>query len=73
MRILFISLNFAPDSVSNAVVVTDLAEELSKRGHIVTVVCALPYHKGHRIEPGLGSSLLNIGSHGRIRVIRTWR
>lgn len=72
MRVLLVTLHFAPDSVSNAVVATELAEELSRHGHRVTVVCALPFHKAHRIEPGFGSHFLNVDRHGDIKVIRTW-
>jgi colanic acid biosynthesis glycosyl transferase WcaI len=71
-RILLLSLHFAPDTVSNAVVVTELAEELAARGHAVTAVAALPYHQGHRIEPAYRGRLWHSGRHGAIRVVRTW-
>ncbi len=71
-RILILSLHFAPDTVSNAVVVTELAEELAKHGHAVTVVAALPYHQGHRIETGYAGRLWRKGRHAGIPVFRTW-
>ncbi len=72
MRVLLLTLHFAPDTVSNAVVVTELAEELAARGHSVTVVAALPYHQHHRIEPGFRGRLWQVDQHGPIRVFRTW-
>jgi putative colanic acid biosynthesis glycosyltransferase WcaI len=72
MRVLLLTLHFAPDTVSNAVVVTELAEELASRGHQVTVVAALPYHQNHRIELGYGGRLWQADWHGPIRVFRTW-
>ena len=72
MRILVLSLHFAPDTVSNAVVVTDLAEELAARGHQVTVIAAVPYHQAHRIEPGFGRRVWQTDTHRGVRVRRTW-
>ena len=72
MRVLLLTLHFAPDTVSNAVVVTELAEELAARGHRVTVVAALPYHQHHRIEPPYRGRLWQVDQHGTIRVFRTW-
>ena len=72
MRVLLLTLHFAPDTVSNAVVVTELAEELAARGHRVTVVAALPYHQHHRIEPVYRGRFFQEDWHGSIRVFRTW-
>src|SRR5216683_2942587 len=72
MRVLLLSLHFAPDTVSNAVVATELAEELAARGHHVTVVAAMPYHQGHHIESGYRGRMWQADWHGQIRVYRTW-
>lgn len=72
MRVLILSLHFAPDTVSNAVVVTDVARELAARGHTVTVVSSMPYHQAHRIEAGYRGRLWKVGYHDQIRVVRTW-
>ncbi len=71
-RLLLLSLHFAPDTVSNAVVVTEMAEELAARGDQVTVVAALPYHQGHQIEEGFRGRLFQRAQHGAVRVFRTW-
>jgi colanic acid biosynthesis glycosyl transferase WcaI len=72
MRVLLLSLHFAPDTVSNALVATELAEELAARGHDVTVVAAMPYHQGHQIETGYRGQMWQRDWHGPIRVYRTW-
>jgi colanic acid biosynthesis glycosyl transferase WcaI len=72
VRVLLLSLHFAPDTVSNAVVATELAEELAARGHRVSAVAALPYHQAHHIEAGFRGRLFQVGWHGPIRVYRTW-
>jgi colanic acid biosynthesis glycosyl transferase WcaI len=69
---LLLTLHFSPDTVSNAVVVTEVAEELAARGHALTVVAAMPYHQGHAIEAGYRGKLWSVERHGPIRVIRTW-
>jgi colanic acid biosynthesis glycosyl transferase WcaI len=72
MRVLVLSLHFAPETVSNAVVATELVEELVAHGHEVTVVAALPYHRGHRIEAGYRGRIWQVDHHGSARVFRTW-
>ena len=44
MRVLLLSLVFAPDGVSTAVLMTELARELQGRGHQVTVVTTTPHY-----------------------------
>jgi len=47
-RLLFLSLVFAPDSVSTAVIMTELALDLQALGHEVTVLTATPHYN---VEP----------------------
>src|SRR5947209_14503346 len=72
MRILLLTLHFAPDTVSNAVVVTEMAEELAAHGHQLTVVTAFPYHQGHQIEPAFRGQFVRRAFHGPMRIVRTW-
>jgi colanic acid biosynthesis glycosyl transferase WcaI len=44
MRVLLLSLVFAPDGVSTAALMTELARELMRRGHQVTVVTTTPHY-----------------------------
>ena len=46
MRILLYSLIFPPDICSNAYVFADLADELQRRGHTVTVITTTPHYGG---------------------------
>jgi glycosyltransferase involved in cell wall biosynthesis len=43
-RVLLHSLVFAPDSVSTAQIMTELAIELKNHGHVVTVLTTMPYY-----------------------------
>ena len=49
MRILLLTLYFAPDPAANAVIMTELAEQLAALGHEVTVVAAFPHYDTNRI------------------------
>ena len=51
MRILLLTLYFRPDMAANAVIMTDLAEELAKLGHHLTVVTSMPHYDRNRIWP----------------------
>lgn len=44
MRFQFLGLNYAPEEIGTAVYTTGLAEEFSRRGHDVTMICAHPYY-----------------------------
>ena len=46
MKILLYSLIFPPDVCSNAYVFADLADELQRRGHTVTVITTTPHYGG---------------------------
>lgn len=50
MNILLLTLYFQPDISANAVVMTSLAEGLSKLGHRLTVVTSMPHYAGNRIS-----------------------
>jgi colanic acid biosynthesis glycosyl transferase WcaI len=49
MRILMLTTYFAPDSAANAVIMTQLAEDLSGLGHEVTVLTSFPHYDTDRI------------------------
>ena len=49
MRILLLTLYFKPDIAANAVIMTELAEDLAKLGHHLTVVTSMPHYGGNRI------------------------
>jgi colanic acid biosynthesis glycosyl transferase WcaI len=47
-KVLFLTLVFAPDGVSTSVLMTELAQELKKKGHEVTVLTTTPHYN---VEP----------------------
>jgi colanic acid biosynthesis glycosyl transferase WcaI len=49
MRILLLSTYFKPDIASTGVLMTQLAEELVRLGHHLTVVASMPHYDGNRI------------------------
>lgn len=51
MRILLLTLYFKPDIAANAVIMAELAEELTKLGHHLTVVTSMPHYNDNRIWP----------------------
>ena len=71
MRILLLSFYFAPDIAANAVIMTELAEELATLGHQVTVVTAFPHYAENVIDPRYRGRFIRQDEHKGIRVIRT--
>lgn len=72
MRILLLTLYFAPDIAANAVIMTELAEELAALGHQVTVVTAFPHYAGNVIESRYRGQVIQQDEYKGIRVIRTY-
>lgn len=72
MKILFMAQCYAPEEVSGAVMVTELATDLAKRGHRVTVVTGAPNYPQGRVFKGYRNGLYNVETLDGVRVIRTW-
>jgi len=72
VRVLLLTLYFAPDVAANAVIMTELAEELTALGHQVTVVTAFPHYAGNVIDRRYCGRLIQQDEHKGIRVIRTY-
>jgi len=68
MRVLLLTLYFAPDVAANAVVMTELAEELAALGHRVTVVSAFPHYAGNVIDLRYRGRFIQQDMHKGIRV-----
>ncbi|MBQ7523748.1 MAG: glycosyltransferase, partial [Oscillospiraceae bacterium] len=68
MNILLYSLIFPPDVCSNAYVFADLADELQRRGHTVTVITTTPHYGGSDEELQDGkASWYKVGNYHGIR------
>lgn len=52
MKIILLSLNFAPELTGIGKYSGEMADDLVKRGHEVTVVCAPPYYPAWSLQPG---------------------
>jgi colanic acid biosynthesis glycosyl transferase WcaI len=72
MRVLILSLYFAPDVAANAVIMTELAEELAALGHEVTVVTAFPHYEGNVIDEHYRGKLIEKEDRDAITIIRTY-
>jgi len=72
LRILLLTLYFAPDIAANAVIMTELAEELSAMGHQVTVVTTFPHYAKNVIDRDYRWRLFQRDNHSSIKVIRTY-
>ena len=72
MKILFMAQCYAPEDVSAAVLITELATDLAKRGHHVTIVTGAPNYPQGRIFKGYHNSFFAVETLDDVRVIRTW-
>ena len=72
MKILFMAQCYAPEDVSAAVLITELAVDLARRGHSVTIVTGAPNYPHGRVFEGYRNKLLSVETLDEVRVIRTW-
>lgn len=72
MKILLLTLYFAPDVGANAVIMTELAEELAKAGHDLTIITSMPHYSNHVVDKEYRGRLFIRDEHKGIRVIRTY-
>ncbi len=72
MRILLMAQCYAPEDVSAAVLLTELATDLARRGHQVTFVTGAPNYPYGRVYPGYHNRLYQVESLDGVKVVRTW-
>jgi colanic acid biosynthesis glycosyl transferase WcaI len=71
MKILLVSMNFAPEPTGIGKFSGEMAQGLCRRGHQVTVVCAPPYYPQWRVQPGYdGGRYRSEQPEERLRVLR---
>lgn len=73
LHIMFMAQCYAPEEVSAAVLITELAEDLAKRGHAVTMVTGVPNYPYGRVFHGYRNKIFQAECLNSVRVIRTWR
>lgn len=72
MKILLLTMYFAPDIAANAVIMTELAEELAARGHQITVVTSVPHYADNTLDQRFRRKLVQQSEHNGVRVLRTY-
>ena len=72
MHIMFLAQCYAPEDVSAAVLITELATDLAKWGHRVTMVTGAPNYPQGRVFEGYRNRLYSAEMLDGVRVIRTW-
>ena len=72
MRILFMAQCYAPEDVSAAVLITELAVDIVERGHQVTIVTGAPNYPQGRVFKGYRNLPCAVEMLDGVRVIRTW-
>ena len=72
MRLLIISVQYAPEFTSNAIVITGLAQQLAARGRAVTVLAGTPHYQLPRVPPGYWWRPFRNEIRGGVEVVRCW-
>ena len=72
MRIMFMAQCYAPENVSAAVLITELATDLVRRGHQVSFVTGAPSYPYGRVFPGYRNRLYQVEWLDDVKVVRTW-
>jgi colanic acid biosynthesis glycosyl transferase WcaI len=72
MHIQFLAQCYAPEYVSAAILITELAVDLAKRGHQVSVVTGAPNYPQGRVFRGYRNRLFQTETLDGVRVVRTW-
>ena len=72
MRVLIISIAFAPELIGNAPLVTELATDLAKQGHQVTVITGFPQHGLSEIPDRYRRKIFLKENFNGVRVVRCY-
>lgn len=72
MKVLLLAQHYAPEEVSGAVLVTELAEDLARRGHQVSFVTTAPSYPAGVVFPGYRNGWLQRELRCGVKVLRTW-
>ena len=72
MKIMLMAQCYAPENISAAVLVTELATDLARRGHQVSVITSAPNYPEGRVFSGYQNGVYQVEMLDGVRVIRTW-
>ena len=69
---MILSIRFAPEITSNAVVITGLAQALAARGHEVTVLAGTPHYQLPRVPAGYLARPFRRENTAGVKILRCW-
>jgi putative colanic acid biosynthesis glycosyltransferase WcaI len=72
VHIQFMAQCYAPEDVSASILITELATDLVKRGHQVSLITGAPSYPHGIVFKGYRNSLYQVETLNGVRVIRTW-
>jgi colanic acid biosynthesis glycosyl transferase WcaI len=72
MRLLILSIRFAPEFTGNAAVITGLARALVARRHRLTVLAGTPHDRLPRVPPGYLLRPFRFEHREGVKVVRCW-
>jgi colanic acid biosynthesis glycosyl transferase WcaI len=72
MKVLLSTQVYPPELQATAQMVRELAQDLSARGHQVTVLTGFPHHNRGRLYEGYARRLRLTEQEGPVRVVRAW-
>jgi colanic acid biosynthesis glycosyl transferase WcaI len=72
LRLLVLSIRFAPEVTSNAAVITGLTQALAARGHQVTVLAGTPHYRLPHVPGGYLVRLFRHEYKGGVKIVRCW-
>jgi colanic acid biosynthesis glycosyl transferase WcaI len=72
LRLLILSIRYAPEFTGNAIVITGLAQQLAGRQHQVTVLAGTPHDQLPRVPPGYAWRPFRREVYEGVKVIRCW-
>jgi len=72
LRLLILSIRYAPEFTSNAIVITGLAQQLAVRGHQVTVLAGTPHDQLPRLPAGYWWRPFRREIRQGVKVTRCW-
>lgn len=72
MKIMMMAQCYAPEEVSAAILITELAVDLVKKGHQVTIITGAPSYPYGSVFPGYRNRLYQVETIDGVRVVRTW-
>ena len=72
MRVLIVCYAYPPEPAPGGVMAHELAEDLTAKGHAVTVITGFPNHPEGVLYPGWRRRWLAVEQQGSVRVARSW-